>query len=119
MAKSIALFATSGKGTLAPWDPMQRLVVAGPYRIVRNPMISGVLFVLLGESIVSGSWPVAVWFVAFLLLNVLYIRFVEEPGLIRRFGEAYREYRRNVPAWIPRRTPWSPPVDESGPPPDQ
>jgi protein-S-isoprenylcysteine O-methyltransferase Ste14 len=110
MAKAISLFATVGEGTLAPWDPTQRLVVRGPYRHVRNPMISGVNFILLGESIGLGSWSIAFWFLAFFLTNVLYIRFVEEPGLVRRFGESYREYRRNVPAWIPRRTPWNPPT---------
>src|SRR5688572_17152474 len=35
------LFARVGQGTLAPWDPTQRLVAVGPYRHVRNPMISG------------------------------------------------------------------------------
>jgi uncharacterized protein (DUF433 family) len=41
---------------------------------------------------------------------MIYIRFVEEPGLARRFGEDYEEYRRNVPRWAPRahgRRPWS------------
>jgi len=46
MVATIQLFMTVGKGTLAPWNPPQRLVVHGIYRYVRNPMISGVLFVL-------------------------------------------------------------------------
>ena len=45
-AASLRQFAVRGKGTLAPWDPPKHLVVEGPYRYVRNPMISGVLFVL-------------------------------------------------------------------------
>src|SRR5204863_8426316 len=47
---TLRLFVTVGRGTLAPWDPPKHLVVRGPYRYVRNPMISGVLFVLSGES---------------------------------------------------------------------
>ena len=43
MTATIRLFVTVGKGTLAPWEPPQRLVVQGVYRHVRNPMISGVL----------------------------------------------------------------------------
>src|SRR5512132_416091 len=43
-ASSLRRFATEGDGTLAPWDPPRRLVVHGPYRYVRNPMISGVVF---------------------------------------------------------------------------
>src|SRR5208337_4533440 len=41
MVATIRLFVTVGKGTLAPWEPTQRLVVQGVYRHVRNPMISG------------------------------------------------------------------------------
>jgi protein-S-isoprenylcysteine O-methyltransferase Ste14 len=47
---SLYHFATQGRGTLAPWDPPRRLVVRGPYRFVRNPMISGVIFILAGRS---------------------------------------------------------------------
>ena len=45
---SVALFASRGRGTLAPWDPPVRFVVEGPYRYVRNPMIAGVVFLLAG-----------------------------------------------------------------------
>ncbi|MHA2314349.1 MAG: methyltransferase family protein [Candidatus Hermodarchaeia archaeon] len=31
----------------------------------------------------------------------------EEPDLERRFGDEYRQYKRNVPRWIPRRSPWT------------
>src|SRR5438132_93883 len=54
---TVRLFATEGKGTLAPWDPPRRMVVRGPYRYVRNPMISGVLTILLGEAALLGSLP--------------------------------------------------------------
>ena len=55
MICTIHLFATVGKGTLAPWEPPQRLVVHGVYRHVRNPMMSGALFVLLGEALITAS----------------------------------------------------------------
>src|SRR5687767_11483236 len=45
-AFTVLLFARIGKGTLAPWSPKQKLIVAGPYKYCRNPMISGVLFIL-------------------------------------------------------------------------
>src|SRR5690349_12798240 len=57
MVATIRLFMTVGKGTLAPWEPPQKLVVRGVYRYVRNPMISGALLVLLGESLVTASLP--------------------------------------------------------------
>ena len=105
-AWTVRLFATVGEGTLAPWDPTQRLVAVGPYRHVRNPMISGVFAVLAGEALALGSESLAIWAGGFLAVNHLYFVLYEEPGLERRFGEAYREYRRAVPRWIPRRTPW-------------
>ena len=37
MVATIRLFVKFGKGTLAPWNPPQRLVVRGVYRHVRNP----------------------------------------------------------------------------------
>ena len=106
--KTISLFATVGKGTLAPWDPPRRLVIRGPYRHVRNPMISGVLSILLGEAILLGSVPLVVWFVIDLALNALTIPLVEEPILDGRFGSDYVTYKRNVPRWIPRPKPWKP-----------
>jgi protein-S-isoprenylcysteine O-methyltransferase Ste14 len=106
------LFATVGRGTLAPWDPTTRLVVRGPYRHVRNPMISGVLFILLGEAALFGSLVLLVWFGLVLAVNAVYMPLVEEPGLQRRFGEEYERYRAHVPRWIPRLRPWDEP--ESG-----
>jgi len=106
--KTVSLFATVGKGTLAPWDPPRRLVIRGPYRHVRNPMISGVLSILLGEAILLGSVPLVVWFVIDLALNALTIPLVEEPILDGRFGSDYVTYKRNVPRWIPRPKPWKP-----------
>jgi protein-S-isoprenylcysteine O-methyltransferase Ste14 len=105
---TVALFARIGKGTLAPWDPTSRLVVAGPYRHVRNPMISGVLAVVLGEAALFGSVALLVWFGAVFLVNALYFPLVEEPGLRRRFGDAYAAYSANVPRWLPRLRPWEP-----------
>lgn len=109
-AGSLRKFATDGEGTLAPWDPPRRLVVSGLYRDVRNPMISGVLFIVTGEVLVLWSRPLAAWALIFLLLNALYIPVLEEPMLAQRFGEPYREYCRHVRRFLPRLTPWVPPA---------
>ena len=94
--KTVILFATVGDGTLAPWDPPRRLVVRGPYRHVRNPMISGVLSILLGEAILFGSESLLVWFLVFFALNELTM-LIEEPLLESRFGSDYVAYKRNIP----------------------
>jgi protein-S-isoprenylcysteine O-methyltransferase Ste14 len=108
MWRTILLLARLGKGTLAPWDPTTKLVVAGPYRYVRNPMIAGVALVLGGEAAVFGSLSLLVWAGLFCAVNAVWFPFVEEPGLVQRFGDDYREYTRNVPRWLPRRRPWTP-----------
>jgi len=65
----VILFAKVGRGTLAPWDPTQRLVAVGPYRHVRNPMISGVAAMLAGEALIAGSRLVGFWLALFALIN--------------------------------------------------
>ena len=104
---TVRLLAVIGKGTLAPWDATRHLVVEGPYAHVRNPMITAVLLVLLGEASLFGSVALLIWCALFFAINWAYFVLVEEPGLSRRFGEPYRAYRENVPRWIPRLTPWS------------
>ncbi len=112
MVQTIGLFVRVGEGTLAPWDPTRKLVVRGIYRHVRNPMINGVFCILLGEAALAGSLPLLDWFCFFLLVNLIYIPLLEEPGLARRFGEDYRRYKENVPRWIPRLKPWEAPFDD-------
>jgi protein-S-isoprenylcysteine O-methyltransferase Ste14 len=105
---TIWLFATVGDGTLAPWDPPSRLVVRGPYRHVRNPMISGVVLVLFGEAAILGSWALLIWAGVVFAVNAVYLPFVEERGLRERFGAEYDEYRAHVPRFVPRLRPWVP-----------
>lgn len=106
---TVALLVRVGRGTLAPWDPTTRLVVRGPYRHVRNPMISGVLSILLGEAALLGSVPLLLWAGAFLLVNAVYMPLLEERSLRRRFGEDYDDYCAHVPRWVPLARAWEPP----------
>lgn len=104
---TIWLFIYIGRGTLAPWSPTKKLVIIGPYRHVRNPMISSVILTLLGESIAFGSLGIFIWFLLFFGINHVYFVTSEEPGLKKRFGEEYVIYKKNVPRWIPRLRPWT------------
>lgn len=105
---SMSLFSRRGRGTPAPWDPPRKLVVAGPYRHVRNPMITGVVLMLAAEALLLRSWWLALWALVFFAGNSIYFPLVEEPGLVKRFGDDYRAYMDAVPRWIPRRRPWRP-----------
>jgi protein-S-isoprenylcysteine O-methyltransferase Ste14 len=96
-----------GKGTLAPWSPTKKLVVVGLYRYVRNPMILGVLIILLGETTCIWSVPLLKWAAAFFVINTMYFILYEEPGLEKRFETDYMVYKKHVSRWIPRLTPFS------------
>ena len=106
VAATIRLFAAVGEGTLAPWDPPKNLVVAGPYRHVRNPMHSGIFITLYGESLIAGSMPLLLVTTAIFVFHWFYIPLMEERWLTDRFGQDYLTYKQHVPAWVPRLTPW-------------
>ncbi len=106
--RTCTLFLRVGRGTPAPWDPPQQLVIEGPYRYVRNPMMSSVFALLGAECLVLGCVAIVGWTVFFIVLNTIYIPLSEEPALEKRFGEAYREYKRDVPRWIPRMSAYDP-----------
>jgi protein-S-isoprenylcysteine O-methyltransferase Ste14 len=90
-------------GTPVPMNPPTELVVAGPYRWTRNPMLTGVFTGLFGLGIQLHSFGMVVVSIpAYMLLHVLELKMVEEPELERRFGASYAEYRRQVPMFWPR-----------------
>jgi protein-S-isoprenylcysteine O-methyltransferase Ste14 len=95
-------FALRGLGTPLPLDPPKKLVVVGPYRIVRNPMYWSVAFVMLGEAAVFRSVALLQLVVAFAVGVILFVLLVEEPGLRAKFGAEYEQYCRQVPRWLPR-----------------
>jgi protein-S-isoprenylcysteine O-methyltransferase Ste14 len=102
LAMCIWEFARRGRGTLSPVDPPKELVVQGLYRYVRNPMYLAVSLILIGEHMLTHSWPLLVyWAVCFVIWNVFVIGY-EEPTLRRQFGESYERYARDVRRWIPR-----------------
>ena len=110
LAWTVTLFIRIGRGTLAPWDPTRKLVVRGPYAHVRNPMITGVLAILVGEALAFGARSLWTWAALFVAINHVYFLVSEEPGLADRFGAEYDEYKRHVPRWLPRLSAWRPPV---------
>jgi len=101
-------FVVEGGGTPAPVAPTQRLVVGGLYRYVRNPMYLAVGAIIVGQALLFGHAILVAYAVAFAGLVVACVRGYEEPALARRHGAEYEAYRRAVPGWWPRSTPWRP-----------
>jgi protein-S-isoprenylcysteine O-methyltransferase Ste14 len=93
-------FYVAGRGTLAPWDPPQRLVTVGLYRYSRNPMYIAVLVIVAGWAAYFGSWLLMAY--ALLLAVIFYLRVVlyEEPWLQKTYTTDWQRYQRNVPRWL-------------------
>ena len=104
---SVRTFYTKGgDGTPGPWRPVSNLVISGPYRYVRNPMLLGVFFLLLFESIIFTSIPLFIWFLFFFTANIVYFKNFEEKDLVKRFGAEYEDYSNRVPMLFPKFTPY-------------
>ena len=77
------------------------LVMSGPYRVVRHPIYCSMLCLFLGTGIALTP-PLLFAFGAVLFFTGTEIRVRIEEGLLAaRFGDAFADYRRRVPAYIP------------------
>ncbi len=94
--------ARHGREGSLPRLETNRLVTGGIYRCSRHPMLFGLMLLPLGVALLLGS-PTFIFFVApaealFILVMILTL---EEQEAIGKFGDAYREYRRQTPL-VPR-----------------
>ncbi|MBT8332511.1 MAG: isoprenylcysteine carboxylmethyltransferase family protein [Deltaproteobacteria bacterium] len=90
------------KGTPVPFNPPPQVVRTGPYRFVRNPMLCGVFLLLFGIGFAVNSVSLVVFFTPlYVLLNMWELLHIEEPELVKRLGNAYIEYRKKTPMFIP------------------
>ena len=99
-------FVIEGLGTPAPLAPPGQLVVGGLYRYVRNPMYVAVLAAIGGQGLLLARPLLFGYGVCAGVGMWAFVRWYEEPELTRRFGADYERYRRAVPGWLPRFTPW-------------
>jgi protein-S-isoprenylcysteine O-methyltransferase Ste14 len=106
---SAAAMAVAGRGTPLPVAMPSRLVVAGPYRFVRNPMAMAGIVQGIAIGILLSSWVVIAYAVIGSVIWNLAVRPHEEADLEQRFGEDFRRYRDAVRCWIPRLRPVSAP----------
>lgn len=93
-------FYVSGKGTLAPWAPPQRLVTRGLYRYSRNPMYVAVALILLGWAISFASTVLFAYTLVVVAGFHIRVVFGEEPWLARTHGAEWEQYASRVPRWL-------------------
>jgi protein-S-isoprenylcysteine O-methyltransferase Ste14 len=99
---AFARFVLEGIGTPAPIAPTERLVVGGLYRYVRNPMYLAVLAVIVGQALFFWQVVLLPYAVVVFVAVAAFVRGYEEPTLAEKYGDEYRTYQRDVPAWWPR-----------------
>ena len=84
----------------------EELAVFGPYAFTRNPLYFGSFLLGLGFTIASGQLVLALLFVG-LFVGIYYpVMRVEASTLAERFGSDYAMYKRSVPLFFPRLTPF-------------
>ena len=99
---SAIVMSTLGNGTPLPSAMPTSLVIAGPYRWVRNPMAVAGIVQGAAVGLILSSWVVVVYAIAGSLVWNYAIRPHEEADLEHRFGDEFRRYRDAVRCWLPR-----------------
>jgi protein-S-isoprenylcysteine O-methyltransferase Ste14 len=100
-ARFFGLRQACGGDGMAP----ERLIVTGPYRYIRHPLMACLLVFLWAQPVMSATLALlAGGLTAYLVLGIV----LEERDLLRRFGADYAAYRRRVPALVPWRAPAPP-----------
>lgn len=97
---SVVMFI-AGKGTPLVVTPPKKILTKGIFGIIRHPMMWAITFVLIGESVAFGSYILIIWLIAWIRIGHLIVVNYEEPQLLDRFGNDYKEYCNKVPRWIP------------------
>jgi protein-S-isoprenylcysteine O-methyltransferase Ste14 len=79
----------------------RKLVIKGPYRYSRNPMVFGMFLVYLGLSIYLDSLVCIVLLIFLFFWGIIYLRSSEEKRLLKDFGNEFIEYKNKVPMMVP------------------
>lgn len=108
LVRAFVQFVRDGRGSPAPVAAPDLLVVNGLYRYVRNPMYVAVVLVITGQVLLFARLDLLWWVAVVAAASAAFVHGFEEPDLRERFGARYDEYRRAVPAWLPRMRPWQP-----------
>jgi protein-S-isoprenylcysteine O-methyltransferase Ste14 len=93
---------SKGHGTPLPVMPTQELLSVGPFRYSRNPMTLGAILAYLGLAVAARTTAGTGIVLGMAAGLVAYLKCLEERELAERFGDAYRQYRRQTPFIVPR-----------------
>lgn len=80
----------------------QRLVTHGPYRWVRHPLYSTGTLMLISIGLIAANWLILFFSLLAVIMIVLVVIPKEEQELIKKFGDAYMQYRQTAGRIFPR-----------------
>lgn len=78
----------------------KHLMTDGPYRLSRNPMLTGIFLYLIGCCVWLWTWQSVVAFAVFVIIMLVQVR-TEEQRLRRDFGEEYEDYCHRTGRFLP------------------
>jgi len=85
---------------ICPTARTTTFIVEDIYRLTRNPMYLGMIFILTGIALSMGSWPFYVVAVLYaVILNHVFCPY-EERDLLEQYGNEYADYTARVRRWI-------------------
>lgn len=105
VANAMYIFARDGDGTAFPYDPPKRLVTAGVYAYVSNPMQIGICVSLAIWGLALGSLAVTATGAAALALFIVFRDVCNGSCQVGRSDPEWAGYQRQVRRWWPR---WAP-----------
>jgi protein-S-isoprenylcysteine O-methyltransferase Ste14 len=79
----------------------QHLVVVGPYKYTRNPMLFGACLMYWAFAAYLNSITAGIVVILFMGFMLIFVKLSEEKRLLKDFGESYEQYRKNVSMFIP------------------
>lgn len=86
--------------TVKPYEESSTLITSGVFRYTRHPMYLGMIFILLGLSILMGSLTPFFVIPAFALVMEKRFIAMEETMLAQKFGATWTDYKSKVRKWI-------------------
>lgn len=95
------LYYIKYKGTPVPVNPPPKLITTGPFAFSRNPMHGGLFLIMFGLGIYFSSiLSVFLFTPLYILIDVWFLKSIEEPELMKRLGNEYIEYRSKTPMFL-------------------
>ncbi len=101
-------FVVIGKGTPIPFDPPKKLVMTGPYAYIANPQQLSTILIWIFIFVFTEIYWLLIPIICAIAFTGHFVPWFHQQDTEKRFGDAWKEYRRQVPNWIPRWNPYIP-----------